>query len=214
MSLDIKHIWWDVEGTLFQVPITYEDVKNQRRFQLYSEVTDKPLNQELQQEYRQQYKKHKSHSAVFQALGKGKDFWQNELDQIDVCSFIQKDEKTVKMFKRFAKLDLLHSIFTNRNSEYTKKILSHLGISASLFSSFVTNEDITHPKPHQEGFLRMITMSNVKPNEILFVGDRLETDVLPAKKVGLKTALVWSQTESTEADFTFSHVGDVISLFI
>ena len=213
MSLDIKHIWWDVEGTLFQIPPEYEEAKNRRRFELYSGIIDKPLSEELRQEYREQYNKRKSHSAVFQALGKSKYFWQNELDQVDICSFVQRDKKTVTMFKNFAQLPYLHSVFTNRHLKYTKKILKHLGIPEARFTHFITNENFTHPKPHLEGFKLMVTLSNVAPSKILFIGDRIETDILPAKKVSLRTALVWSEKESTEADFTFSHVWDVISLF-
>lgn len=213
MALNIKHIWWDVEGTLFQVPFAYEAAKDRRRFKLYSEIVGKPLSEELEQEYREQHQKRKSHSAVFQALGKSKDFWQNELDRIDIRSYVKRDEKTIKMFEKFSRFSYFHSVFTNRNIEYVKKILGHLEIPIGLFTHFITNQDFTYPKPHPEGFELMVELSNVRPDEILFVGDRIETDILPAKKVGLKTALVWSEKESTEADFTFPHVWDVISLF-
>ena len=84
----------------------------------------------------------------------------------------------------------------------------------SLFKYIITNKDIAYPKPHQEGYKKLVEYSHLKPDQILYVGDRINADIIPAKKIGLQTALVWSEQEKTEADYTFSHVGDIILLFI
>lgn len=117
------------------------------------------------------------------------------------------------MFEKFSELKYLHSIFTNRNSIYLKDILNHLGIPEKLFTHFITNELFTHPKPHPEGFELMVSLSKEPPQSNLFVADLIEKDIIPAKKIGMKTALVWSNEQSTEADFTLPHVADVITLF-
>src|SRR3989338_3646121 len=206
--LDIKHIWWDLDGTLYKMPPEFERLKYEKRYQLFSEVTEKPITDALREEYQRLYEECGSHSAVFMRLGKPKDFWQNEHQQLDLMPYINPDPRTVDMFMRFGRLPFAHSVFTNRKQEYIHKILGHLKIDYSLFKNIITNDDIKNPKPHLEGFERMIKVSGVPASQILYVGDRVEADILPAKQVGMKTALVWSDKEKTEADYTFPHVAD------
>lgn len=42
-------------------------------------------------------------------------------------------------------------------------------------------------KPDPKFFLRAIYCANCEPNEIVMIGDRLDNDVYPAKKVGMRT---------------------------
>jgi FMN phosphatase YigB (HAD superfamily) len=60
----------------------------------------------------------------------------------------------------------------------------------------------------------MVELSGLEPNQHLYVGDREEADIVPAKKVGLKTVLVWNVEPDTQADFSFDHVSNIISLFL
>ena len=45
-------------------------------------------------------------------------------------------------------------------------------------------------KPSKEFFYLAIKSLNLQPNEVLMVGDDIKSDILGAKKAGLKTALV------------------------
>ncbi|WP_193105034.1 HAD family hydrolase [Brachybacterium sp. FME24] len=45
-------------------------------------------------------------------------------------------------------------------------------------------------KPSQEFFERTIAATTLSPAEILYVGDRLDNDVLPARRAGMHTALL------------------------
>ncbi len=213
MQLNVKHIWWDVEETLFRAPKEYLAAKEQRRYELFAEITRRPLSEDLKRKYKVLFKKYKGHSAVFQSLGKTKNFWQDELDKIDITAYLHPDQKVTDMFSKFSQLTYTHSIFTNRTEPSLKQILKHLQIPESLFTHFITNKDIVHPKPHPEGFQRMVALSRQQPDENLFVADTIEKDILPAKKVGMKTVLVWSPEKQTDADVTLPHVWDVISLF-
>lgn len=211
--MDIKHIWWDLDGTLYKMPPEFEQAKMKRRLELFSEIVDKEVNDDLRKEYLDLYEEHGSHSAVFMSLGKPKDFWQIEHQKIDIIPYIKADQRTIDMFQRFKGLPYSHSIFTNRKVDYVQGLLAHLGIPYELFKSILTNEDISHPKPHLEGFQKMVELAGVDSEQILYVGDRIKTDILPANELGMKTALVWSDKQKTEADYTFPHIADIISLF-
>ncbi|GAA3067338.1 HAD family hydrolase [Streptosporangium carneum] len=45
-------------------------------------------------------------------------------------------------------------------------------------------------KPAPEFFARVVAVSGREPGEILYVGDRLDNDVLPARTAGMRTALI------------------------
>lgn len=45
-------------------------------------------------------------------------------------------------------------------------------------------------KPAPEFFDKVVAVSGREPGEILYVGDRLDNDVLPARTVGMRTALI------------------------
>ena len=50
--------------------------------------------------------------------------------------------------------------------------------------------DIGRIKPHPEAFEMALTALGVEPNETVYVGDRLETDVEPARRLGLWGVLI------------------------
>jgi putative hydrolase of the HAD superfamily len=50
--------------------------------------------------------------------------------------------------------------------------------------------DIGWLKPHPEAFHMALTSLGIEPNEAVYVGDRLKTDIEPARKVGLWGVLV------------------------
>ncbi|WP_308159298.1 HAD family hydrolase [Curtobacterium sp. ISL-83] len=45
-------------------------------------------------------------------------------------------------------------------------------------------------KPSPEFFARVVVEAGLEPESILYVGDRLDNDVLPARAVGMRTAFI------------------------
>jgi FMN phosphatase YigB (HAD superfamily) len=54
----------------------------------------------------------------------------------------------------------------------------------------VTSDDWGVTKPDPEFFRMMIEVSPVGADETLYVGDRLDNDIVPAARLGLRTALI------------------------
>ncbi len=88
------------------------------------------------------------------------------------------------------------------------KILPALGISLDWFTHVLGPDRIKKPKPAQDGFIKMIELSKVEPKNILYVGDDVHKDLVPAKQVGIITGLLWS--ESVEADFCFKDFSAIL----
>ena len=72
-------------------------------------------------------------------------------------------------------------------------------------------DDIPVRKPALDGFYKMVETSNLPPEQNLYVGDRVEVDIKPAKRIGMKTCLIYSQSD--EADYsvnTFQELAQVL----
>jgi putative hydrolase of the HAD superfamily len=72
-------------------------------------------------------------------------------------------------------------------------------------------------KPHPEAFQVALTALGVEPNEAVYVGDRLKTDVEPARKVGLWGVLIKvsfrdERSENMMPDATISELPELINL--
>jgi len=60
----------------------------------------------------------------------------------------------------------------------------HHGIKAT---NIVTSEDVRAYKPRPEIFLRALELMEVRPEEVLHIGDSLSSDVAGAKELGINT---------------------------
>lgn len=109
----------------------------------------------------------------------------------------------------------LISNFTN--TEYIHKSLKDLGI-LDFFDCIIVSEDVGWRKPHPAIFQKFLEMLNVKAEETLFVGDELDSDILGAKEVGMKTAQIIqndyheSSENQTKPDFIIHFLIDLKEL--
>ncbi|THG35712.1 HAD family hydrolase [Glaciibacter flavus] len=63
--------------------------------------------------------------------------------------------------------------------------------SAGLSADFIASSDAWGVvKPSAEFFSRVVRAAQLEPSAILYVGDRLDNDVLPARRAGMRTALI------------------------
>ncbi|RMF46696.1 MAG: HAD family hydrolase [Deltaproteobacteria bacterium] len=80
-------------------------------------------------------------------------------------------------------------LYTNNNLPLTQKILALLGIE-NLFERLFTIEYAWRPKPDPEVLEMVLGEIGGPPDEVLFVGDRDQVDLEPARDRGLPTLLV------------------------
>lgn len=65
------------------------------------------------------------------------------------------------------------------------RLLHELNLGVDLIA---TSADWGAEKPSTAFFEKLVTVSSLRADEVLYVGDRLENDILPAIEVGLRTA--------------------------
>lgn len=206
----IKHIWFDVEGTLTIRSEEFNKAHNQLRYQTYAEITGKPIGNILKKEFEKLYSIHGSNSAVFRSLGCSSDFWQKQFNKLDKAKFYQPVKTVYSTLKKLKKIVPI-SIFTNLKSDEIDKILKIINVEKQWFHYVLSGDDIKERKPALDGFYKIIKQSKLPSTQILYVGDRMQVDILPAKQVGIKTCLVWGK--SKEADYAFENFEHILKIF-
>ena len=89
------------------------------------------------------------------------------------------------------------------------------------FSVIASSAELGVSKPDKEIFLRALAMANCRPENAVMVGDRLDNDIRPAKKLGMKTIQIRKgiavfakpSCEAEVPDFTVDSLSEIISLF-
>lgn len=101
-------------------------------------------------------------------------------------------------------------MLTNLSRKSTLNLLKALGLDADIFDPLITASEMKKGKPDPEPFRRVIKELSVDPSSIMMVGDSISSDLAPAKKVGMKTALISEQETSTPlADLEVKNVHEL-----
>lgn len=130
--------------------------------------------------------------------------------RIGKVNFLHKDPKLPKVLKALSRYR--HFLISNSVSEEVHTVLEAIGLSESYFEEIITVDRTGEPKPSPKPFELMLSLTGLKPEEHVMIGDMEKIDIAPAKKLGMKTILVWG--ESKIADLSLPTVYDAISVFL
>lgn len=201
----ILHIWFDFSDT---IGTTNRSVHNKLRYSTYANIVKRPVDEKLIQEYEQLYSKYQhSNSAVFHSLGKSSGFWSQQISSIDPSEMFELIDTSIPNTLDKLRKKVPISIFSNIE---LGKVLPGLSIQTTWFKHIISSGMVRRPKPANDGFIKIIELSKLQPQNILYVGDDVGKDVLPAKSVGLLTGLVWRSSE--QADYSFRHFDDILEV--
>ena len=78
-----------------------------------------------------------------------------------------------------------------------------------LFDLVATSEELGSEKPGEEIFQYAVRGLGLKPAECVMVGDRLDTDILGARRCGMRTILIGKEPKAGEADAAVGAVTEV-----
>ena len=107
-------------------------------------------------------------------------------------------------------LAILSGVLTAAPKVWAEKALAFLQIR-QLFGDALFTGDPDIRKPNPEAFLQLAQFWNLEPSQILSIGDQEQTDILPAKSLGMQTLRIATQAE-TEADFMAPDIITAIAL--
>ncbi|MBW9223216.1 TIGR02253 family HAD-type hydrolase [Methanothermococcus sp. SCGC AD-155-E23] len=93
---------------------------------------------------------------------------------------------TIKTLIELKKMGLKLGVVTDGITIKQWEKLIRLGI-ADFFDEVVTSEEFGLGKPNLEFYRYALKKINLKGEEVVYVGDRIDNDIIPASKVGMHT---------------------------
>lgn len=206
MTLDIALLGFDLDKTLYK-----PDPKIDERIQEYicrkaSEILGVSYN-EAKRRFHESYSKTQSGTLSLNDLGieNGFEIVQEALENADVASVLERDGRLIEMLNR---LSVPYRLFllTSSNQDSALKKLSALGINPKIFSPAFYGYP---PSERVNGlpFPEISRQYGVPFERMMFVGDRENVDIIPAKQLGIKTAIVHGK--SSEADYQLDEIYDL-----
>ena len=199
----IKHIWFDFSETISR---SNNEAHAKLRYETYAGIVGKPVTPLLIAEFDDLLKRLGSHSAVFVSLGKTSDFWSSCISSHAGELLTLADSDSPAVFEKLHAL-LPISIFSN---VHANRLLPALGVNPAWFTHFLGPDEVKKPKPALEGFEMLIGMSKLPAENILYVGDHIEKELLPARSLGMQTGLMWGN--SPEVTYSFSKFRDILAI--
>lgn len=94
---------------------------------------------------------------------------------------------TINILNYLKNMNYKLGIIANQ-SKGLKDRLDEFGIS-NYFDMIIASDEVGVAKPNLEIFERVIKLVNLNPEDCVMVGDRLDNDIFPANKIGMKT--IW-----------------------
>lgn len=205
---NIKVLIWDFDGTLYKPnPALFAEVR-EAEYKTIMEL--KSWNREKAiTEFEKYYKKVTPSATQTVAHICSITTTQAALHlekYFDRREFLSRDPQLVALFAKLSNFE--HYILANGVRKVLEETLETIGIPKETFTEIVTSEVSGENKPSPAGFQYILNKTKLLPDEHLMIGDRESVDIIPAKAVGMKTCLVWSD-EKSSADIVIPNVYDV-----
>lgn len=206
--LNVKHILWDVDGTLYKYTSQY--MKEMKR-EIY-ETFSKKLGITLQRAktiFERELKILGAGTEVFLKHNLDPSLAMEAINRVDKKRVLKRDPSLLNMLKNTLK-NYDHIIVTGTTRKDAVNTLKILGIPKNIFSIIITLDDVALPKPRPEPYLKTLQFTKDRPERHVAVGDSEKRDIIPAKNLGMKTVIVGKKSKI--ADYSIDSIYDLPKL--
>lgn len=202
---DIEWFFFDVGSTLVN-----EDKPFLDRLQKIAEAVNEPF-ETIQGKVLQLYKeKKKGERVLIEEYGLERPRWRTEDEELFPGAY-ECLEKLSKKYKI--------GIIANQVPGTAARLEKH-GVLKFIDLVIASAEEGVE-KPDRKIFELALSRANVKPENAVMIGDRVDNDIVPAKKMGMKTVRVnqgmwkyWEVSNEGElADYEVDDLSAVLALF-
>ena len=104
----------------------------------------------------------------------------------EACSYLPW--KAFDDCEEIKKLNIKKAVVSNFNSSLQEKLEGLIG--ENIFDEYIVSEKENLRKPSLEFYTRALEKLNAEAGEIIYIGDSLKLDIIPAKKLGIKALLI------------------------
>jgi putative hydrolase of the HAD superfamily len=184
-TLPIKALIFDMDGTLYFLSP-----------ELQREITDancrvlahkRGVSQDEAERILEERKRElgsPSSSETWRSLGYDiKEVWR-EIDKIDCSKYVKRDNRVVRFVTALSSQYRL-IVVTNGHDTWAEKVMQLLGLS-DVFERVITQEELGIGKPNPRPFQAALEYLQLNPEEVVLIGDRLDMDIEPAQKLGIR----------------------------
>lgn len=213
MSKPIKVILFDAANTLIYKPSLYynmltvlkkfsydiDEEKLQYHHKLLSEIINFP-----DRTSREFYKEFNAELLLSLGIIPTEELL-NEL--FSACSYLEW--KAFDDVMILDKIETRKAVLSNFNSTLNG-LLDQL-IGENIFSDIIISENEAYRKPYLEFYELALNKLNVSPDEILYIGDSLKLDIIPAKELGFKTLLIDRLNIFSNYKERISNMNDIVN---
>lgn len=208
---DLKAIGWDLDGTLYPPDRIPSKTIQEMQYLAVMKANNWDKNK-AETEFKKNYANLGSHTKTLSSLNvDGSKFFTNLWDELPLEKYIRHDQKIIDLFSQINIKK--HFLITNSNTKkQVERKLKLIGLPSSVFEVIITTDKLGVVKPDPKPFTEALRLMGLLPSQAMFIGDRVTTDVRGANNVGMKTCLVWGNSD--EADISLENVYQVSQLFI
>lgn len=135
------------------------------------------------------------------------DYYISTWGKLNPEEYIKYDSN---LFKTLDKMKGNIILLTNAPRIWADKVLNFLNLK-DLFGEFIFTGEPDLRKPNPQVFRNIASNLGVSEELVFSIGDQEETDIIPAKSVGMKTILIGFSSESV-ADFQAPDIKTAIKL--
>lgn len=213
MFSDVKVLIWDFDGTFYDFRGVPELKREIHKGELQTIIDHTGWSRErTEAEYRKIKQKliggtataaKLSGISIAEAAIYGEQF-------IDRRKYLHRDERLIALFESLKKYT--HYLLVNGIQKATTQALMVLGLSPGMFKEIVTSETVGVNKPDPKGYQYILGKTGLPAEKHVMIGDRESVDLAPARRLGMKTCLVWSEKKSMIVDVTLSGVYQLTGL--
>lgn len=206
----IKYLLLDVSGTLLYKPTLYKNIqevleennvsidieKIKYHHKILSEIIKFPDRTDVSF-----YKQFNSEFLISLGIVPTEELL---LKIFEKCTYLpwEKYEDTTVL----EKINLPIGILSNFNSTLEEKLKSFFSIK---FKNVFTSEVIEKSKPSLDFYKHALKEINLKPQEILYIGDSYKLDFIPAQQLGIKALIIDREEVYIKSDNKISSLNEI-----
>jgi len=116
-------------------------------------------------------------------------FYRDLAARLDVGRLLSEDSSIRVLIRTLKGMGLRVAMLTNSGRGLLRMALEAIGCPLEEFDAVVTSDE-AEPKPSLEPFNYILSLLKVRPEEAVYVGDRVLGELKPAKQVGLWTVYI------------------------
>ncbi|MBI2105794.1 HAD hydrolase-like protein [Candidatus Woesearchaeota archaeon] len=208
-------VGFDLDGTLYKsTPEMNDRIRNKIAERILEKKPELKSAERAREFFEERYKEFRSGNRVLADVGyeNSRKIMDDCIINTDVIDLISADPELARIMHAIRdKYDFIYLITSSPEKSANEK-LCKIGISPKIFNDFMFGDEGLN-KDDGSAFKEMIRcMPYVKPYRHIYVGDKLSSDILPAKKIGMRTAAVWFPIP--EADYSLNHIHDIGGLLL